>query len=178
MADVNMACATPGCGQVLTLIPSMCPGCGTFWGSSAQLEQAQRLVVIPVASQGVPPARMACIAVGGNILAIPANTEIVLGRESDWKQIVEIFEAQSEGSAKGVSRKHAAVTVVGDKARIVDLGSTNGTWVGGRDVSGNPVVRSLPTTFMLGLPDVGLAVTIRPLLRAEPVSEWTGVRSV
>ncbi len=173
-----MACATPGCGQVLTLIPSMCPGCGTFWGSTTQLEQDKRAVVIPVVSHGVPPARRACIAVGGNSLSIPDNTAIVLGRESDWKQIVEIFESQTGEAAKGVSRRHAAVTVVGDQARIVDLGSTNGTWVGGKDVSGNPVVRSLPATFMLGLPDVGLAVTIRPLLRAEPVSEWTGVRNV
>ena len=178
MADVNMACATPGCRQILPLIPSMCPGCGTFWGSTAQLEQARQPVVMPDASEDATLARTACIAVGDNSLAIPDKTEIVLGRESDWKQIAEIFGGQPEQSIKGVSRRHAAVTVLGDKARIVDLGSTNGTWVGGKDVSGTPVVRNLPASFVLGLPDIGVAVTIRPLLRGEPVSEWTGVRNV
>lgn len=178
MADVNNACATSGCRQILPLIPGMCPGCGTFWGSSAQLEQARQPVVMPYASEGVTRARTACIAVGDISLEIPDITEIVLGRESDWKQIAEIFGGQSDESIRGLSRRHAAVTVVGDKARIVDLGSTNGTWVGGKDVSGDPVVRSLPASFVLGLPDIGVAVTIRPLLRGEPVTEWTGVRSV
>lgn len=176
MADVTLVCATPGCGQVLTLIPSMCAGCGTFWGSAAQLEQAHKPIEPAVASPVAASVLTSCIAVGNNIVAIPDKTEVVLGRESEWEQITKIFKGLPAELVNGVSRRHAAVTVVGNKARIVDLGSTNGTWVGGKDVSASPVVRSLPTSLVLGLPDVGVAVTIRPLLRGEPFSEWTEVR--
>lgn len=129
------------------------------------------------ASAGVPTAT-SCIDVGGTRLAIPDNTEIVLGRQSDWGQVAELFGDESLEGMLGVSRRHAAVTVLGDKARIVDLGSTNGTWVGGRDVSARPVVRTLPTSFVLGLPDIGTTVTVRHILRGEPVADWTGARRV
>lgn len=178
MADLNLECATPGCGRPLTAIPSMCPECGTFWGSAGQLGQAHKPVRPPMAPVLVAPGDTACIGVGTNLVAIPDNTEIVLGRESEWDQIVGLFDGQAEEARFGVSRRHASLTVLGGKARIVDLGSTNGTWVGGRDISASPVVRMLPASFVLGLPDMGLVVQVRTILRGEPVSEWTGVRRV
>jgi len=156
----------------------MCTACGTFWGSDVQLEQAHRPTQPPVTSQVASRAPAACIDVGSSTVAIPDNTEIVLGRQSEWEQIAELFSDQLEEAALGVSRRHAAVTVLGNKARVVDLGSTNGTWVGGKDMSASPVVRTLPTSFVLGLPDIGLTVRVRHILRGEPVSEWTGVRRV
>jgi hypothetical protein len=157
----------------------MCAGCGTFWGGTAQLEQAHNPGQRPEPPPVTLPAATCCIDIGSSrSVALPDNTEIVLGRQSDWEQIAELISSQSEEATLGVSRRHAALTVLGDKARIIDLGSTNGTWVAGKDVSASPVVRSLPTSFVLGLPYMGLVVTVRPILRGEPVSEWTGVRRV
>lgn len=173
-----MACATPGCGQALDVVPGMCAACGTFWGSAAQLEQAHKPTQPPVSSHPAVPTPTSCIDVGGKCVAFPDNTEIVLGRQSDWGQIAELFGDESDEGMLGVSRRHAAVTVSGDNARIVDLGSMNGTWVGGRDVSAGPVVRNLPTSFVLGVPDLGPTVTVRHILRGEPVAEWTGARRV
>lgn len=178
MAELNLRCATPGCGQSLAVVPGMCAVCGTFWGSATQLEQAHKPAPPDVSPSAGVPTPTSCIDVGGTRLAIPDNTEVVLGRQSDWEQIAELFGDESEEGMLGVSRRHAAVTVLADKARIVDLGSTNGTWVGGRDVSGGPVVRTLPTSFVLGLPDLGPTVTVRHILRGEPVAEWTGARCV
>lgn len=178
MAELNLRCATPGCGQSLAAVPGMCAACGTFWGSATQLEQAHKPGPPDVSPAAAAPTPTSCIEVSGARLAIPDNTEIVLGRRSDWEQIAELFGDESQEGMLGVSRRHAAVTVLDDTARIVDLGSTNGTWVGGKDVSAGPVVRTLPTSFVLGLPDLGPAVTVRHILRGEPVAEWTGVRRV
>jgi len=131
-----------------------------------------------VSSPPAVPTPTSCIDVRGTRVAIPDNTEIVLGRQSDWEQIAELFGDESDDGMLGVSRRHAAVTISGDSARIVDLGSTNGTWVGGREVSAGPVVRTLPTSFVLGLPDLGPNVTVRHILRGEPVARWAGVRRV
>lgn len=178
MAELTLVCATPGCGQDLPAVPGMCASCGTFWGSAAQLENAHKPAPTHVSAPAAMPTPTSCIDVGGTCLAIPDNTEIVLGRQSDWEQVAELFGDESEEGMLGVSRRHAIVTVLDDKARVVDLGSTNGTWVGGKDVSAGPVVRTLPTSFVLGLPDLGPAVTVRHILRGEPVAEWTGVRRV
>jgi DNA-binding winged helix-turn-helix (wHTH) protein len=40
----------------------------------------------------------------------------------------------------GVSRQHAQITVVGREARVEDLGSKNGTFVGGQPVTGGRVL--------------------------------------
>jgi hypothetical protein len=174
MAELAHACAIPGCARTLAAIPGLCVGCGTFWGSVAQLEQARRPSAPPGPARLPAPQRTSCIEIGAVRVAIPDNTVIVLGREPDWEQIKTLFDGQPDEAVNGVSRQHATITVVGDEARIVDLGSTNGTWVGGKDVTRSPAVKTLPVSLVLGLPDVGVTVTVRSILRGEPVSEWTG----
>ena len=56
-----------------------------------------------------------------------AEGENVLGR--DRESVVWL-------DSSTVSRRHARVTIAGDQALIEDLGSRNGTWVGGRKVEG------------------------------------------
>jgi pSer/pThr/pTyr-binding forkhead associated (FHA) protein len=105
-----------------------------------------------------------------------------LGRESPWAQVAALFRDLREASgaigeaARGVSRRHAAVTVLGAKVRIVDLGSRNGTWIAGREIVGVPAVRDMPVSFGLGVPGLGLDVEIRPAAPGEEATRWTGER--
>lgn len=176
MAELAPVCATPGCGQRLAAIPGLCIGCGTFWGSFAELEQSRRPVTPPGPTPRETPLPTSCIEVGATRIAIPDNTEIILGREPEWEQFDSLFHDQPDEAVKGISRRHAAITVIGNQARIEDLASTNGTWVGGKDIAPSPAVRTLPLSIVLGLPDLGVTVSIRSILRGEPVSPWTGVR--
>ncbi|GEJ59327.1 GGDEF domain-containing protein [Anaeromyxobacter diazotrophicus] len=61
----------------------------------------------------------------GEVFAIPAGRELVLGRSADAD--VQLFD-------DGVSRRHASLTAREREARLADLGSANGTWIGGERV--------------------------------------------
>jgi ABC transport system ATP-binding/permease protein len=63
----------------------------------------------------------------------------------------------------GVSRRHALVRVSGEVVEVEDLGSSNGTWVGGRQISGR---RALRPGDLLGL---GQSVKLR--LESQPAAE-------
>jgi hypothetical protein len=68
-------------------------------------------------------ARFRLVWAGGR--AALREGEHIIGRNPD----VELFV-----DAASVSRRHARITVEGDEATIEDLGSTNGTFVGGRRI--------------------------------------------
>ncbi len=59
----------------------------------------------------------------GDIFPLVAGRELVIGRRDDCD--VQIRD-------EGVSRRHAAVEVLGEGAQLKDLGSANGTWVDGK----------------------------------------------
>jgi serine/threonine-protein kinase len=73
----------------------------------------------------------------GELLTLEDNTEFVLGR-SDEKYNVhpDVDLTPFEAYKKGVSRRHAAIKI-GNKNEVslVDLESTNGTWLNGAKVS-------------------------------------------
>jgi DNA-binding winged helix-turn-helix (wHTH) protein len=55
-----------------------------------------------------------------------------------------IGRAQDSGiriESGGVSRHHARIVVIGDEARVEDLGSKNGTFVGGEPVTGSCLLK-------------------------------------
>ena len=61
----------------------------------------------------------------GEVFEIPIGREVVIGRRADAD--VQLFD-------DGVSRRHASLTAGESGARLVDLGSANGTWLGGERV--------------------------------------------
>jgi len=63
----------------------------------------------------------------GGVFPIEANTEVLIGRESSLHMVL-IEEL--------VSRRHARFTAHGGHFSIEDLGSTNGTYVNGKEVEG------------------------------------------
>ncbi len=130
---------------------------------------------------GAVPATV-CLAVAGRLVALPQGIEVILGRESPWGQVADLFaELRQAGgvigeAASGVSRQHASVTLAEGQIRIVDLGSRNGTWIAGREIIGRSVVRAWPVSLGLGVPGMGLDVEIRPVQPGEEVCLWTGER--
>lgn len=76
------------------------------------------------ATVGAPPPVAARLDFGDRAVPLTRRTT-VLGRGDD---------ADLRIDDPGVSRKHAQI-VLGDPCRVVDLGSTNGTWLDGHQVS-------------------------------------------
>jgi transcriptional regulator with GAF, ATPase, and Fis domain len=81
-------------------------------------------------------------------LRIPA-AGLILGRET-----------LAEASDERMSRQHARLTWAGDQVRVADLGSRNGTFVGGRQINSIEVTAPTPTvvrvgrTVLIAVPDV------------------------
>lgn len=206
-----LTCATPGCGARLERVPGSCPGCGTFWGSSAHLEVLSRRATweepqtaMPMVVEGHGGLFLACghpgepgttcefcgrspapspdrsresvcIVVGGMRIGFPPGTEITLGRHSEWAQVADAFNLSGNVSALGVSRRHASIVVLGERVKVTDLRSLNGTWIDGRELVASSVVRALPLRLVLGLPEVGLVVDVRAVGPSEAVATWSGL---
>jgi FHA domain len=62
-----------------------------------------------------------------NRFFIPRDARVVIGRRGD---------IQLPDDARSMSLQHASIQLVGDEAFLDDLGSTNGTCVNGRPISG------------------------------------------
>jgi hypothetical protein len=68
----------------------------------------------------------------GQILSLTDHTEFTLGRSVEGQPIVpDVDLSPYNAYANGVSRLHAAVKLVKNQAIIVDLGSSNGTYLNG-----------------------------------------------
>ena len=68
----------------------------------------------------------------GQILPLAERTEYTLGRSSEGQPIVPDVDLSSYNAyANGVSRLHAAIKLVNKRIVVVDLGSSNGTYLNG-----------------------------------------------
>jgi hypothetical protein len=68
----------------------------------------------------------------GQILPLTDCTEFTLGRSVEGQPIVpDVDLSPYNAYANGVSRLHAAIKLVKNQAVIVDLGSSNGTYLNG-----------------------------------------------
>ena len=66
-------------------------------------------------------------------ISLQSNDEIILGREGEGKPGQLVLDLTPFGAAeKGVSRSHAALRRLKNNLFIVDLGSSNGTYVNGQ----------------------------------------------
>ncbi len=88
----------------------------------------------------------------GNVFPI-TKPRVYLGRGST----MDIQVKDSE-----VSRKHVMIEVRGDKVVLIDLGATNGTWVGGQRTDQSEI--SDQDEFTVGSTTLMLIVTDRPLI--------------
>jgi hypothetical protein len=68
----------------------------------------------------------------GQILPLADRTEFTLGRSAEGQPIVPDVDLSSYNAyANGVSRLHAAIKLVNNRIVVVDLGSSNGTYLNG-----------------------------------------------
>ena len=74
----------------------------------------------------------------GQILALADRSEFTLGRVSDAQPIMpDIDLTPYQAYASGVSRLHAVLKREGERVFIMDLGSSNGTYVNGKRITPN-----------------------------------------
>jgi pSer/pThr/pTyr-binding forkhead associated (FHA) protein len=85
----------------------------------------------------------------GQTIDVPAG-EAVIGRDRGCAVCID---------ADSISRHHARITVAGPDVSIEDLGSKNGTWVGGERIGG-AVPLTDGTSFRLGSETVRLEIAI------------------
>jgi pSer/pThr/pTyr-binding forkhead associated (FHA) protein len=82
----------------------------------------------------IPPARGVAVFLlnKGEPIALRVEDEFVLGRiqESTSEPTVDLTDF--DGYALGVSRRHALVRAVGERYVLIDLNSSNGTWLNGQ----------------------------------------------
>jgi hypothetical protein len=72
----------------------------------------------------------------GQILPLADRTEFTLGRMAEGQPIVpDIDLSPYNAYANGVSRLHAAIKLVNNQVIIIDLGSSNGTYINGTRLS-------------------------------------------
>jgi pSer/pThr/pTyr-binding forkhead associated (FHA) protein len=68
----------------------------------------------------------------GQILPLADRTEFTLGRSAEGQPIVPDVDLSSHNAyANGVSRLHAVLKLIQDQIVIMDLGSSNGTYLNG-----------------------------------------------
>jgi predicted nucleic acid-binding Zn ribbon protein len=121
------------CGDELEPGDKFCSNCGALQ-EAAPAVPAALLGVQPVgeAAAPTPPAlgaRLVVVASGAEI-PLPAKDEILIGREDPVSGIFPDIDLTPHGGEDGgVSRRHARIVVEGGTYYIVDLNSTNLTYV-------------------------------------------------
>lgn len=127
-----------------------------------------RAAAVPTAGVPTTEARIPVrwsVRVLGRDLAVPSSGALVVGREQ------EPF-ASLPGMAEQVyvsRRRHAQLYRVGDTLRLVDLGSTNGTFLDGMPVTEEVVARDgQPVSF--GRPPGGLVAVV--VCGTVELDEW------
>ena len=87
----------------------------------------------------------------GQILPLSDKAEFTLGRISDAQPIMpDIDLTPYQAYASGVSRLHAVLKRAGTQVRVMDLGSSNGTYLNGKRLKPN-VDQTLEHGDMLSL---------------------------
>ena len=72
----------------------------------------------------------------GQILPLADRNEFTLGRSAEGQPIVpDVDLSPYNAYANGVSRLHAVIKLINDQVVIVDLGSSNGTYLNGNRLS-------------------------------------------
>ncbi|MDR2454078.1 MAG: FHA domain-containing protein [Bifidobacteriaceae bacterium] len=113
-----------------------CPQCGV------ELRPAG---AAPPLAGAASPDGPAVAVVNGRGIVLREGETVVLGRATGRADVDAAFDGLT-----GVSKWHAELRRQGAAVTIRDCGSTNGTWLGQREVRGAPVTRPLPLTLRLG----------------------------
>lgn len=97
-----------------------------------------------------------------SVIGLDINGEVMLGREQSTANSIVLFD-EADAEQLGVSRQHAVLRPTDGKLYILDLGSTNGTWLNGRSIGVNmPYSLSSGDIVRLGRLEFAVKILNRP----------------
>ena len=91
-------------------------------------------------------------------IALRTEEEFILGRAPDTTSEPIVDLTEFEGFAMGVSRRHAMLRAAGEKYALIDLNSSNGTWLNGQRLVPNKAY-DLPSGSVIQLGRMKLIVS-------------------
>lgn len=133
-----------------------CSNCGArLWGGAGEptptitfdtsrLRDGTRTIppTPAAANQSLKPGQIAiAMAATSQLLLLEGRAEYVIGREGSANEIPEVNLGPYGGRERGVSRRHALLRVDRRQLLLVDLGSSNGTWLNGTQLSSQEPIR-------------------------------------
>jgi hypothetical protein len=132
-----------------------CSNCGArLWGAggetlptitfdTSRLRQMSRpLATTSPTSQDLKPGQISIAVSGtGQTLLLEGLPEYVMGREGQENEVPEVNLGPHGAREKGVSRRHAILRVDRRQLLLVDLGSSNGTWLNGAQLTPQEPIR-------------------------------------
>ena len=99
------------------------------------VERENQLVSPPKSAQSQSKITLSLVDTG-QILPLADRSEFTLGRSAEGQPIIpDVDLSPFEAYANGVSRLHSAIKIIDTNVVIVDLGSSNGTYVNGARLS-------------------------------------------
>lgn len=101
---------------------------------------ASKPLMSSVSTQELAAGQIA-VQVGQAVIMLMGKNEYLIGREGGENEIPEVNLGPHGGRDKGVSRRHAVLRVDRRQLLLMDLGSSNGTWLNGAQLSANEPVR-------------------------------------
>jgi len=150
----------PVCGAKVTPGQAFCASCGASLEGVATAEVAAPEAVVtdvtpvPAAPEPVVAGPYLEIVESGAQIPLADQAELLIGREDEVSGVhPDIDMTPHRGEEGGISRRHARLVHVGGAWSIVDLDSTNGTYVNGTELQPR-VPASLGDGDRLGFGDV------------------------
>ena len=133
----------PVCKMVNDASDVVCKHCGAQLGESATNAPATRPIDEAfqlteelrdqITRERTPPPRGLSIFLlnNGEPIALSMEQELILGRAEDPTSESMVDLTDHDGFALGVSRRHAMIQAAGETYVLIDLHSSNGTWLNG-----------------------------------------------
>ena len=90
-------------------------GDGFYWQGNGRFDQDTQILL--------------CLTDSPEMLVLPEKLRFVLGRANGEQQIPDVDLSQFDGFERGVSSRHAALERTDDHLLLIDLDSTNGTYL-------------------------------------------------
>ncbi|HSO13105.1 MAG TPA: FHA domain-containing protein [Anaerolineales bacterium] len=119
-----------------------CKSCGALleyhpWDSAATtqnteaLEKGSKLADSPIDETLIPEGGIAIYAAGAsNPIYLRFDKELILGRKSESVSVDSLLDLTGLGGYQmGLSRRHAMIRRAGTGYELIDLSSTNGSWL-------------------------------------------------
>jgi predicted amidophosphoribosyltransferase len=129
----------PVCGANVVPGQRFCASCGAALPAAEQAVPAPAPAAIPAEEPAAPPLAAGPyleVVDGGAHIPLVDQPELLIGRTDDISGIYPDVDLTPHGGEEGgVSRRHANLIHAGDSWYVVDLDSTNGTYVNGTEIA-------------------------------------------